>query len=54
MIPSNHSDGNLHNYQAVDETFYLRGSRNNERRLLQGIENYEKGLALQRTLSIEE
>ncbi|MDB4999385.1 MAG: yefM [Mucilaginibacter sp.] len=40
-------------YESMEETFYLLKSPKNALRLLQGIENYEKGLGKERNL-IEE
>jgi len=40
-------------YESMEETFYLLKSPKNALRLLQGIEDYEKGLAKERSL-IEE
>ncbi|OOQ58701.1 type II toxin-antitoxin system Phd/YefM family antitoxin [Mucilaginibacter pedocola] len=40
-------------YESMEETFYLLKSPKNALRLLQGIEDYEKGLAKERNL-IEE
>ena len=40
-------------YESMQETFYLLKSPNNAARLLKGIEDYEKGLAQERSL-IEE
>jgi antitoxin YefM len=40
-------------YESMEETFYLLKSPKNAERLLQGIEEYEKGLGQERKL-IEE
>lgn len=40
-------------YESMEETFYLLKSPKNAARLLQGIEDYEKGLSKERSL-IEE
>ena len=40
-------------YESMEETFYLLKSPKNAARLMQGIENYEKGLGKERNL-IEE
>jgi antitoxin YefM len=40
-------------YESMEETFYLLKSPKNALRLLQGIENYEKGFGKERNL-IEE
>ncbi|MBD1365502.1 type II toxin-antitoxin system Phd/YefM family antitoxin [Mucilaginibacter sp. ZT4R22] len=40
-------------YESMEETFYLLKNPKNALRLLQGIEDYEKGLAKERNL-IEE
>jgi len=40
-------------YESMEETFYLLKSPKNAARLLKGIEDYEKGLAQERSL-IEE
>ena len=40
-------------YESMQETFYLLKSPNNAIRLLQGIEEYEKGLGIEKRL-IEE
>jgi antitoxin YefM len=40
-------------YESMEETFYLLKSPKNAARLLQGIEDYEKGLGKERSL-IEE
>lgn len=40
-------------YESMEETFYLLKSPKNAARLLQGIEDYEKGLGNERSL-IEE
>ncbi|MES2111135.1 MAG: type II toxin-antitoxin system prevent-host-death family antitoxin [Bacteroidota bacterium] len=40
-------------YESMEETFYLLKSPANAARLLKGIEDYNKGLAVERTL-IEE
>jgi antitoxin YefM len=40
-------------YESMEETFYLLKSPKNAARLLQGIEDYEKGLGTERSL-IEE
>ena len=37
-------------YESMEETFYLLKSPANAARLLKGIEDYEKGLAKERTL----
>jgi antitoxin YefM len=41
-------------YESMQETFYLLKSPNNATRLLKGIEEYEKGLAQERTLIEDE
>ncbi|WP_374951798.1 type II toxin-antitoxin system Phd/YefM family antitoxin [Mucilaginibacter sp.] len=40
-------------YESMEETFYLLKSPKNAARLLQGIEDYEKGLAKERSLTKE-
>jgi antitoxin YefM len=40
-------------YESMEETVYLLKSPNNAARLLKGIEDYEKGLGVERSL-IEE
>ncbi|MBD1394138.1 type II toxin-antitoxin system Phd/YefM family antitoxin [Mucilaginibacter glaciei] len=37
-------------YESMEETFYLLKSPKNAARLLQGIEDYEKGLGKERSL----
>lgn len=37
-------------YESMEETFYLLKSPKNAARLLQGIEDYEKGLGKERAL----
>jgi len=40
-------------YESMEETFYLLKSPKNALRLLQGIEDYEKGLGKERNLMEE-